>query len=102
MRIIISNKIRCKRCGDVIESKSHYDLEKCSCGLCCVDGGKDYVRRVIRTTEDGKYADYCEELSEWVEVPDPNDDDGTYMNKTHRLEAHSNLWVLLYPLADIY
>ena len=22
-------------------------------------------------------ADYCEELSEWVEVPDPNDDDGT-------------------------
>ena len=77
MRIIISNKIRCKRCGDVIESKSHYDLEKCSCGLCCVDGGKDYVRRVIRTTEDGKYVDYCEELSEWVEVPDPNDDDGT-------------------------
>ena len=77
MRIIISNKIRCKRCGDVIESKSHYDLEKCSCGLCCVDGGKDYVRRVIRTTEGGKYADYCEELSEWVEVPDPNDDDGT-------------------------
>ena len=60
MRIIISNKIRCKRCGDVIESKSHYDLEKCSCGLCCVDGGKDYVRRVIRTTEGGKYADYCE------------------------------------------
>ena len=56
---------------------SHYDLEKCSCGLCCVDGGKDYVRRVIRTTEGGKYADYCEELSEWVEVPDPNDDDGT-------------------------
>ena len=77
MRIIISNKIRCKRCGDVIESKSHYDLERCSCGLCCVDGGKDYVRRVIRTTEGGKYADYCEELSEWVEVPDPNDDDGT-------------------------
>ena len=77
MRIIISNKIRCKRCGDVIESKSHYDLEKCSGGLCCVDGGKDYVRRVIRTTEGGKYADYCEELSEWVEVPDPNDDDGT-------------------------
>lgn len=59
------------------KAKAINDLEKCSCGLCCVDGGKDYVRRVIRTTEGGKYADYCEELSEWVEVPDPNDDDGT-------------------------
>ena len=75
MRIIISNKICCKRCGDIVESKSHYDLERCSCGLCCVDGGKDYLRRVIRTTEGGKYEDCCEELSEWVEVPDPDDDD---------------------------
>lgn len=77
----MSLSLKASRCSYVFGNRdlksSHYDLEKCSCGLCCVDGGKDYVRRVIRTTEGGKYADYCEELSEWVEVPDPNDDDGT-------------------------
>ncbi len=66
-------KIICKRRGDIIDSKSHYNLVMCSCGLCCVDGGKDYLRRVIRITEGGKYEDYCEELSEWMEVPNPDD-----------------------------
>ena len=33
------------------------------------------MRRVIKAVEGGKYEDYCEELSEWVEVPDPGDDD---------------------------
>ena len=39
---IISNKIKCKKCRDVIESKNTNDYKKCSCGAVAVDGGKDY------------------------------------------------------------
>ena len=43
---IISNKIKCKKCGDIIESKSTNDYKKCSCGAVAVDGGKDYLKRM--------------------------------------------------------
>ena len=36
---IIRNAIRCKKCGDVIESKTVHDFKFCSCGSCAVDGG---------------------------------------------------------------
>lgn len=54
---IISNKIKCKKCGDIIESKSTNDYKRCSCGAVAVDGGKDYLKRI------GNEEDY-EELSE--------------------------------------
>ena len=54
---IISNKIKCKKCGDIIESKSTNDYKKCSCGAVTVDGGKDYLKRM------GNEENY-EELSE--------------------------------------
>ena len=54
---IISNKIKCKKCGDIIESKSTNDYKKCSCGAVAVDGGKDYLKRI------GNEENY-EELSE--------------------------------------
>ena len=54
---IISNKIKCKKCGDIIESKSTNDYKKCSCGAVAVDGGKDYLKR-IGNEED------CEDISE--------------------------------------
>ena len=38
------NIIKCKKCGDIIESKSVHDFQMCSCGSCYVDGGHDYVR----------------------------------------------------------
>lgn len=41
---IICNKIKCKKCGDVIESKNTNDYKRCSCGA--VDGGKDYLKRI--------------------------------------------------------
>ncbi len=55
--MIISNKAKCLKCGDVIESKSVHDFVTCSCGSLSVDGGKDYLRRV------GNYGDF-EDLSE--------------------------------------
>ena len=63
---IISNKIKCKKCGDIIESKSTNDYRRCSCGAVAVDGGKDYLRRI------GYEEDY-EELSE-VEKEDKKDE----------------------------
>lgn len=51
---IISNKIKCKKCGDIIESKSTNDYKRCSCGAVAVAGGKDYLKRI------GKEEDYIE------------------------------------------
>lgn len=42
---IIHNKIRCKKCGEIIESEHRHDFKFCSCGACAVDGGHDYLRR---------------------------------------------------------
>lgn len=49
---IIKNAIRCNRCGDVIESKSTHDFVTCSCGLCSVDGGHEYLRRLRQNPDD--------------------------------------------------
>lgn len=57
MNKIIVNKIKCKKCGDVIESTYRHDFKFCKCGAVAVDGGKDYLRRL------GYEEDY-EELSE--------------------------------------
>ena len=59
MNRIIRNAIRCKKCGDVIESRSVHDFKFCSCGAAAVDGGHEYLRR-LGNRED------IEELSETV------------------------------------
>jgi len=41
---IIRNAARCKKCGDVIESKHVHDFVPCSCGAIFVDGGHEYFR----------------------------------------------------------
>lgn len=33
------NAIKCKSCGEVIESKALHDFITCSCGACSVEGG---------------------------------------------------------------
>lgn len=42
---IIRNRIRCKHCGDIIESKSTHDFKLCSCGKVAIDGGRSYLKR---------------------------------------------------------
>ena len=49
---IKTNKIQCKYCGDVIESKHDHDLVWCSCKRIAADGGKNYLRRSSRGNED--------------------------------------------------
>ena len=43
---IISNKIKCINCGDILESKSPNDFKRCSCGKVAIDGGHDYLKRI--------------------------------------------------------
>ena len=58
MKKIIRNRIKCKKCGEIIESTIRHDFKFCKCGAVAVDGGKDYLRRV------GNKDDY-EELIEY-------------------------------------
>lgn len=58
---IRTNRIKCKKYGDVIESTHRYDFKSCKCGAVAVDGGREYLKRI------GKPEDY-EELSHSVEL----------------------------------
>jgi hypothetical protein len=46
VEMIVLNRIRCKKCDDVITSASVHDFKFCKCGECAVDGGKEYLRRI--------------------------------------------------------
>ena len=45
MEKIVINKIRCQKCGDVIESTHRHDFKFCKCGAVAINSGKDYLRR---------------------------------------------------------
>ena len=38
-----NSKVRCKKCGDVIESTHVHELKYCKCGTISVDGGNCYL-----------------------------------------------------------
>lgn len=58
---IRTNKIKCRKCGDIIESIDVHGFKWCSRGAVAVDGGREYLRRV-RNEED------FEELSHFIKL----------------------------------
>jgi hypothetical protein len=54
------NKIQCKYCNDIIESKSVHDFKKCKCGKVSVDGGLEYGKRSFPTTLESDYVELSE------------------------------------------
>ena len=60
---IRTNKIKCKKCGDIIESISVHDFKWCSCGTVAVDGGHEYLRR-LENVEDFEDLSYIMKLVE--------------------------------------
>ena len=58
---IIINRIKCKFCGDILESKSRHDFKFCSCCKVAIDVGHFYLKR------SGNQNDW-EELSEIIET----------------------------------
>lgn len=60
---IIENKIECKHCSSVIVSTGRNDLVLCKCGLCGVDGGLDYIRRIGNREDFIELSRFLPELS---------------------------------------
>lgn len=44
MKKLIVNKVRCKKCNEIIESKHIHDLVYCQRGMLAIDGGTDYQK----------------------------------------------------------
>lgn len=61
-KVILRNMIRCKHCGEIIESTYRHDFKVCKCGKVCVDGGKDYLRRGFPTSPEIDYEELSEEV----------------------------------------
>lgn len=53
---ILSNQLRCHKCGDTPYSAHRHDFRYCKCGAVAVDGGMDYLGR-------GGGFDDCTEMS---------------------------------------
>jgi hypothetical protein len=62
MKKIKTNKIRCRKCGDIIESTYTHDFKYCDCGAVAIDGGYDYLRR-------------CGDPDDWEDLSDFFDDE---------------------------
>jgi hypothetical protein len=58
--VVVTNKLQCNACKDIIESLNRHDFKYCRCGAIAVDGGKSYLRRA------GAIGNYTE-LSETYE-----------------------------------
>lgn len=63
----IVNKLRCKKCGDVIESKHSYDWQSCKCGSIFVDGGHDYQRYGWRSVENEGQSNGKSSVDEFID-----------------------------------
>lgn len=44
VRKVLVNKVRWKKCNDIIESKYNNDFRRCNCGSIFIDGGTDFQR----------------------------------------------------------
>lgn len=91
--IIIKNMARCKKCGDVIESKYRHDFVTCSCGEVSVDGGRDYLRRCFK--EDDSY----EDLSEQKEITEEEYQKLLEESKKRRQESYDKTLIELFKLS---
>lgn len=76
----IVNKIRCKFCGDIIESFSVHDFKRCRCGRCSTDGGQEYAQRsFITENPEDTYEDlsiyYNDETKEFIPAANAKKED---------------------------
>lgn len=69
--------LKCKKCGDIIFSRSRHDFRYCSCGAIFVDGGFDYfryggdfadmesVKILVDATKDDLYQDWSRGINKY-------------------------------------
>uniref|UniRef100_A0A6M3LEM0 DUF7695 domain-containing protein n=1 Tax=viral metagenome TaxID=1070528 RepID=A0A6M3LEM0_9ZZZZ len=77
--MIISNKAKCLKCGDVIESRSVHDFVWCNCHSIAVDGGREYLRRVGEAFDMKELSEIKEDSIVNKEVLAKDFDDLTYI-----------------------
>lgn len=89
---IIHNRVKCKNCGEIIESKSVHDWVCCRCFHesngetgCFVDGGSAYLRL-------GGHPKYIEEMYETRPYTDEERDE---YNKHQELLAEQYGWIAI-------
>ena len=73
--MILSNQIRCLKCGDTPYSASRHDFKYCKCGAVAVDGGMDYLKRtgteyeeMAISMDDEKLKAVCLEVEEAIDT----------------------------------
>ncbi len=49
---ILRNRVKCNKCGDIIESESVYNFVTCKCGAVSIDGGHEYLKRSAKSPKD--------------------------------------------------
>ena len=54
MEKIITNKIRCKKCGDIIESTHCHDFKFCKCGAVAVDAHVHFIGQAAQALVFGR------------------------------------------------
>lgn len=72
--LIVSNQIKCNKCGDTPFSKHRHDFVSCKCGAVSVDGGTEYLRRLGNIEDweemsiivDSKIVNDCIAAVEWA------------------------------------
>ena len=57
--MIVSNRVLCLKCHELIFSASVHDYKRCTCGAVAVDGGQEYLRRVFQERADFKDLSIC-------------------------------------------
>jgi len=45
--MVAGPKVRCKKCGDVIQSMSVHDMKTCQCRAIAIDGGGCYTKLIM-------------------------------------------------------
>lgn len=60
MERIISNKIQCKHCGEIIESKNIHNFVWCKCGSCAVDGRYYHLSRSYKNNKEEDFIELSE------------------------------------------
>lgn len=46
------SKVKCKHCGDIIQSMHRHDFKYCSCKTIAVDGGSAYLKMMFTNSPD--------------------------------------------------
>ena len=41
----MGERIKCKKCGEKLQSKYRHDFKMCKCETCYIDGGDDYCKK---------------------------------------------------------